>query len=182
MATAAAIAAAAIGAAGSVAGGVLSSQGASKAAKAGKGSEHRFPLPPYQHALEQYYTRLLASNLNNVAPSFGSYVASGGAATFPMHDTGFTPQEARDLRLVGPRGGAIPFVGKDQTALTPEQELFIGSQQKSKGAPLGRAYHINQRIARILENNPDRQALIERLRGRRDRLLAPKDPGYGRLA
>src|SRR5580765_4994465 len=177
MATAAAIAAAAIGAAGSIGGGILSSQGAAKAAAAGRPSTHKFPLPKYQQGLESYYTRLLAQNLTNVPPSFGSYVQSGGTETFPINNPGFTPRESRELGIVGPRGQAVPFVNPGQNQLTPEQALYLGYQKsRNPGAdpndPLVKAFRINQRIGRI-EGRPDtpaRDAREQRLRGRRDRL------------
>lgn len=172
------VAAAAIGAAGAVAGGVIASQGAQAAAKAGKGSAHTIPLPKYQRGLESHYARLLAENELNVPPSFGQYVQSGGTATFPITDPGFTPREARELGFVGKQGQKVPFVQPGATSLTPEQALYLGYQRsQSPGADprdaLLRAYRLNQRMGKLegRTDTPGREQKISRLRARRDKLL-----------
>lgn len=172
------IAVAAIGAAGSIGGAALSSQGAKKAAAAGKGREHQFPLPRYQRGFEKYYTRLLAENLKSVPPSFADYIKSGGTATFPIQDPGISPKEAKELGLVGPKGLPVPFSDINQTSqLTPEQQLYLGyiGATQGKHGPLERAYQWNRRtqIALGKEQTPERIAKEEKFRRRRDRLLGP---------
>lgn len=173
------IAVAAIAAAGTASAAAIQSHGASAAAAAGRPSTHKFPLPKSQRAFQNYYTRVLAQNLTDVAPSFADYIKSGGTATFPMHDTGFTPNEAKNLGIVGPRGQQVPFVAPGSNQLTPEQALYLGYQiSQAPGHdpnnPLARAYRLNQRIGRI-EGRPQtdqRQAREQRLRTRRDRLIS----------
>lgn len=174
---AAVIAASAIAAAGSLASAGVQAYGASQAAKAGKGSAHKIPLPRYQRGLQSYYARMLAANMLAEPPSFADYVKSGGTATFPMKDLAFTPREARELGFVGKHGEQIPYVQPGQTSLTPEQKLYLGSQQihdpGMAGSALARAYQLNQRVGRILgrPDTPKREQRVANLRAKRDRLL-----------
>jgi hypothetical protein len=85
--------------------------------------------------LQSYTARLLAENATAVRPSLQDYAASGGTATYPIKDPGFTPAEAADLSIVDPHTGrAEPFVSKDQTSLTPAQQMFLGQQRARQGA------------------------------------------------
>lgn len=177
MATAATIAAAA--AAASAAGSIgTAAYQASQGGPAGP-KQRKIPLTPYMAAFERYNARLLAQNETNQPPSFGDWLKSGGTATFPINNPGFTPQEARRLGIVGPHGTQVPFVSPGQSMLTPEQQLYLGYQQH-KG-PLFKAYRENQRIGRLegMPQTAGREAREARLRSRRDAILNRKSPGGG---
>ncbi|SRR6266852_955586 len=170
------IAAAAITAAGSATAATVSSQGAKAAAKAGKGQQHKVPLTPYQNAFERHLYRELALNQNAQPPSFADYIQSGGTATFPITDPGYTPKELRSLGMVGPRGQQIPFGLPSESQLTPQQALYLGYQQNREGltTPNTRAYALNQRIQQLLgqQQTTGRTAREQRLRARRDQLIS----------
>lgn len=144
------IAAAVIGAAGAIGGGVLSSQAASKAARAAgrPGTATTVKMPDYADALNRYTARLIAANETSVAPSFSDWLKSGGTATFPMRSVDMTPAEAAKLHLVDPKTGkAIPFVDPSQTKLTPEQVLYLGQTRiRAKGE---KAQGLAARYARV---------------------------------
>lgn len=171
------IAVAAISAAGSIGGAAMAAHGAR-----GGPSQHQIPLTPGQAAYEHYMRRLLALNATQQPPSFGDWEKSGGTATFPTIDPGFSPQEARRLGIVGPRGQQIPFVNKNAQTLTPEQQLYLGYQQFNAGqkqSPLARAYHLNQRLGRLedLAQTPKREARESRIASRRNKLMGDRFTG-----
>lgn len=175
MATAAAIAAAAIGAAGSIAGGVISSQGASKAAKAGRsGRGEAIPLPKYAAAINHILARATALNVGAVPPSFADYQASGGTATFPWQDPGITSVEKYKLGLVDRAGGDVP--GGPDSSLSPEERLFLAQWFASRGRQGNPLYGLGQlgnRIDRIdaKPSTPKRERRLDDLRGKlEDRL------------
>lgn len=150
------IAAAAIGAAGSIAGGVLSSQGAKSAASAGKGQIQNIPLPNYASALGRYASRLTAANATAVAPTFGEWLSSGGQAKFPVANAGLNPLEAARLGLIDPKTGRpVPFYDPNtQNRLTPEQVLYLGQQRRRKfgdkaTGPAATYADVSQRLDRL---------------------------------
>lgn len=177
----AAIAAAAISAAGAIGGGIASAQGAQKAARAGRGRLQQVPLPPYADALNRYTARLVAANATQVAPTFVDWLKSGGQATFPLQDTGFTPSQAVSLGLVGHSGQPIPFVAANQSKLTPEQLLYLGQSRiraanMSKSAPPEDPVSKYTRSTNILNKlegepqGPNRVAREQKIMDRKKRL------------
>lgn len=176
-ATAAAVAAAVVAASATAYSAYSSSQASKKAAAiAGRPRQgQRIPLPPYAQALNTYSSRLIAENANKVAPSFGEWVKSGGEATFPMTDVGFTPKEMAGLKMVDPRtGGPVPFGAAGQRQLTPEQILYLGQQKfdKGGGGPMSRYYWVNKRLDTLAgkDQTADVTAKEERLGTRKSRL------------
>lgn len=173
MAAAASIAAAAIGAAGAIGGGILSSKGAKDAASAAQPRPQRIPLPPQASAINQMAARALAMNLGAVPPSFSDYVRSGGRATFPFQHPGFTPPEVRKLGFIDVRGNPVPFVdpvAAQSGDLNPEQTLFLARwlASQGRGGQLARLGKLSSRIERLEDKapSPRREARLERLRGR----------------
>lgn len=188
------IAAAAIGAAGAIGGGIASAQGAKRAAAAGRGRNTTIPLPPYAEALNHYTARLLAANATDVAPSFGDWLKSGGQATFPLHDIGLNPEELMHLGFVDPvTGGSRPMydpaTGKQIPGrkLTPEQLLYLGQHRvrdaRAEGGqasgPIAQYARVTGRLGRLNEGDQtprqqstetrlsDRLAMLERRLGLR---------------
>lgn len=144
MATAATIAAAAIGAAGSIGGAAISSQGAKSAAAAGAPHPEYVHLPGYAAAINREVARALALNMNKVPPSFAEYVDSGGTATFPWTDPGLSPIDLRRLGLMyGSRKKGfkpVPLVSTEQAAsgsLNAEQQAFLNQWLKHHGKGRG---------------------------------------------
>ncbi len=171
----AAIVAAAIGAVGAIGGGVLASQGAKSAAKAARPRQQTIPIPPFAKAGQELVARDLALNMNAVPPSFIDFVKSGGQATFPFQDPGMTPLEARQLGVVGPAGEQIPFVGRGQSQLTPQQLMYLGFQLANlKGAagksPLANLYRTTRREEHLetLPQDPKRVARESRLKSKEE--------------
>ena len=102
--------------------------------------------------LQSYAARLLAENATAQRPTLQEYAASGGTVRYPIKDTGFTPEEAANLRIVDPKTGQpMPFVSKDQTQLTLAQQMFEGRRRARQGghgpmAMLGRLGYQQQML------------------------------------
>jgi hypothetical protein len=171
MATAAAIAAAAIGAAGAIGGSVISSQASKSAARAGKPDPHRIPLPPYAGAMNHYMARTLAANIDKVPPSFSDYLNSGGTAKFPFEDPGFTSVEAKKLGLIDKGGQPVPTLtaADAQNGLNDDQQDFLARWMFAHGkvnSPLYNMGRLSTRIANLEARGaggPARDAKISRL-------------------
>ena len=102
--------------------------------------------------LQSYTARLLAMNATSTRPSLQEYAASGGTAKYPIKDTGFTPEEAANMKIVDPHSGLpMPFVSKDQSQLTPAQQVFLGQQRAREGAtgPLAQLGMLTARQGRL---------------------------------
>jgi hypothetical protein len=199
-----AIVAAVIGAGGAIGGGVLQSQAAGKAA----GTDPKvttIPPAPYQQALNELYSRAIALNMAAVPPSFSQYVQSGGTAVFPYQQPGITPLEARELGLVSPTGGAIPYVPTGTPAapgttqvphyeLTQEQKDALAKdilfrREKKKGSakdPALAQYKLGKKIekldvresdlaSRIAKANEEHRERLARILGRRESRLEAKE-------
>lgn len=143
----------------------------------------RIPQTPSQRGLEQYYTRILASNLTTMPPSFNDFVMSGGTARLPLQNLGMTPREAQLLGLIDKRGNPIPVVDSstvDTTGLTSvEQQRSLGASQMRAGeinSPLARANQIENRANRLqgvidAGVGPNRQDnIMERIQRMQDRI------------
>jgi len=171
------IAAAAIGAAGSIGGGILSSQGASAAARAARPRRQTIPIPPYAKAGQELVARDLALNIGAVPPSFIDFVNSGGTATFPFQNPGLSPLEARQLGVVGPAGQQVPFVQPGQSTLTPEQQMYLGMQLARMHGPLSHSplanlYRLDVRRERLgdLLQTPGRIRREEKISAREEKI------------
>lgn len=182
MATIAAVAAAAIGAAGT-AYSASQSAGAARGLASVRGQTRTIPLTPEQRGLNQYYTRVLASNLSATPPSFSDYVMSGGTARFPLQNLGMTPREAELLGLIDKRGNTIPMVDSatvDETGLTLEQKKALGREQLQSGrpnTPLARANMFENRVGKLTDRmnldttGPNRDAhIMDRINRLNDRI------------
>lgn len=160
-----------VGAGGSIAGGLLGQ-------KKGNGPNlQTVPLPPYAQAVNRYIARLYASNVNAQPPSFGDYVKSGGTATFPIRDPGFTPLDLQQLGFIDAQGNPSSFLPDTQhTDLTTEQKLFLGQQLARRGGTglLASAYRKGAKADRIqgrldagVTQHPDiATAKVDKLRNR----------------
>lgn len=107
--------------------------------------------------LQSYAARLLAENATATRPSLQEFAASGGTAKYPIKDTGFTPEEAAQLKIIDPHSGLpIPFVGKDQSQLTPAQQVFLGQQRYRGGGrgPLANLGHITAQEQNLRKQMP----------------------------
>jgi hypothetical protein len=104
--------------------------------------------------LQSYTARLLAENATATRPTLQEFAASGGTAKYPIKDTGFTPEEAANLKIVDPRTGLpMPFVSKGQTQLTLAQQIFEGQRRAREGgtgplAQLGKLSYQQQMLQR----------------------------------
>lgn len=119
--------------------GVAQSMGAMGGGSSGGGSggftEQQLKGFAPTKGLQSYAARLLAMNATATRPSLQDFAASGGTAKYPITDTGFTPSEAADLRIVDPHTGrSEPFVDKSQTSLSPAQQVFLGQERARQGA------------------------------------------------
>ena len=131
----ASIAAAAIAAGGAAYQMTQSAQGAQAAAKAASKTK-TIPLPGYANVADRYAAQLAVLNANVQPPSFQDWVKSGGQATFPMRDPGLTPEMERNLGLVNKAGYNVPRITTDTAGLTPDQLMYLGMQDFwSKGGP-----------------------------------------------
>lgn len=96
--------------------------------------------PGWARGLQNMFSRAIAQNAFNTAPSFGDFISSGGTARFPTNFTGMLPQEARLLGFVGNAGEPLPYtdinrVGQNQppSELTPAQRFYLGAQDLKFG-------------------------------------------------
>lgn len=104
----------------------------SSGAPSGNQGFRQVPLPRWATPIVQHNALLTALNINQHPPSFSEWIQSGGKATFPLIDPGFTPKQFRQLGLVGAHNQPVPFVDiAAQKTLTPEQLLFIREQSAS---------------------------------------------------
>lgn len=181
MATAAVIAAAAVSAAATAGSAAYSaSQGGPSAPGAPRVT--KIPQTPEQRGLQQYYSRLLASNATTVGPSFNEYVMSGGKARMPLVNTGLSPREAELLGIVDNHGKPIPFgdVGTiSESGLTEDQQRNLGKAERRAGeihAPLVRALDWEQNIGRLQKKldagvGPNREEhIMRRIENMNDRI------------
>lgn len=117
------------------------------------------PLPPYQEAINRITARALALNMMQQGPSFQDFVGSGGTARFNMINPGMTPKAMRDLGIVSPVGGRVPFgyAGSGQRVgdtplgtegqlgeLSPTQELYLGYQTRGQAGYPTKAFKAHQ--------------------------------------
>jgi len=153
----------------STAAGAYSAYQQSQAASGGGGSFTEKPLKGFAptKGLQSYTARLLAENATAQRPTLQEYAASGGTARFPFKDTGFTPEEAANLKLIDPHtGGPMPYVSGTQTQLTPAQQVFLGKQRAREGAtgPLARLGRLttqeNRLRARAATAGPAQSGMI----------------------
>ena len=131
MATTAAIIAASVATAASV------GSGAYQASQSGGGStrQPRFVTPPeapYERALREYTTRLLAQGATSQPMSLLQYIAGGQQGGFNLGNTAETPGEMVGLRQVGSKGQQIPWGTPGQSQLTPEQLMFLASEPHTR--------------------------------------------------
>jgi hypothetical protein len=116
----------------------------------------QLPQDPLSKAQRDYYARMTMSNLNSVAPTFGSVLATGGTgpgggadmstAKFPLVTPGMTPNEAAAFGFVGGHGEQIPYVNQGAAAasqggpggtpgqpggmtLSPEQTMYMARER-----------------------------------------------------
>lgn len=100
----------------------------------------RVQAPGWARGLQNMFSRAIAQNAFNTAPSFADFISSGGTARFPVNFTGMTPQEARLLDFVGNAGEPLPYtginrIGEDQppSELTAAQRMFLGAKDLQHG-------------------------------------------------
>lgn len=143
-------------------GGIGSSGASAYGAMSGndKLNTQQVQAPGWARGLQNMFSRAIAQNAFNTAPSFGDFISSGGTARFPVNFTGMLPQEARLLGFVGNAGEQLPFtdmnrVGQDQFPgeLTPAQRMYLGAQDLKHGrqGPLRNLARRQQRV-NLLEN------------------------------
>src|SRR5574342_590209 len=96
--------------------------------------------PGWARGLQNMFSRAIAQNAFNTAPSFGDFISSVGTARFPINFTGLSPQEMRLLGFVVNAGEPLPFtetnrIGERQppSELTDAQRLFLGAQDLKYG-------------------------------------------------
>lgn len=169
MAWIAPIAGAVISAAGSTAGGLAASKG-------GKGgAPKQIPLKGNAPTagLQSYIARLLALNANTRGPSFSDWLASNGEARMELQDPGFTPIEAKQLRLVDPRGQPIPMFDQGDVGqpLTMEQLIYMGQERKRRrqDTPGGESWPTTpeERLANLTRRESRLEQILARDPGRR---------------
>jgi hypothetical protein len=74
---------------------------------------------------------MLAMNAGARPPTFDEWVGSGGTKQFDMTIPGFTPMEARQLRMVGDTGEKIPtFDPQHEDRLSNEELAWLGNKRK----------------------------------------------------
>jgi hypothetical protein len=186
MAIAAGVAAAAATAI-SVGASVASQAGAFGGGEPGKPQIEQVPKRPFETAQQKYLTRVMMANLNTRGPTYQEWLKSGGTAKYELQGLGMTPQEAQKMGFVGPGGRAPAWVDPAVAAeqgLTPEQYVYGGIEAgpKAKG-PQARLGRVQKRIERLeglagteAGLRPGQEKRLERLRGRKEKLMAK---GYG---
>ena len=148
----------------------IAAAGATGAFGEGSPDIRTIPLTRRARALQSIAARVLATNLGSVAPTFQEFVQSGGTATFPLVGTSLTPKEVKQLGLVSKQGGTIPiFDPAKQTALTPEQLIFLATESQRQGNDLGLSQlgTVSRRIERRERQGKPTASLEER----REKLL-----------
>ena len=89
---------------------------------------------PPSAGLQSYAARLLALNATSRPPTFDEWVSSGGTKQYEVEDPGFTPQEAKQLRLVSEWGGKVPWYNPEDEKLNLEQRVWLGRTRKRRRA------------------------------------------------